>query len=94
MPFSISAILACTCFYSSIYLIYFYFTKNNHPFLLILAAVLLILAVMITPAAYEQKRRNRFNETLWHDHWFTYPLITWWRLFSWPIRILLSKFFD
>lgn len=93
MPFSIPAILACTCFYSGLYLIYVYFAKNNQPFLLILAVVLLVLAVIITPSAYE-KGRSRFNETLWYDHWFTYPLITWWRLFSWPARILLSKFFD
>ena len=94
MPFSFSAILACTCFYSGIYLIYIYFAKTAQPLLLILVIILLIIAVIITPSAYEEKKRKRFNDTLWYDNLFTYPLITWWRLFSFPARLLLSKFLD
>lgn len=90
---SITALLACTSFYSALYLFYFYFAKQQQPLLLILAVVLLIFAYIITPSA-EKKERRHFNNTLSYENWFTLPLYTWWRLFSLPIRFLLSKLFD
>lgn len=90
---SLSAILACTSFYSALYLFYYYFAKQQQPFLLILAVILLVFAYIITPSAYK-KERSRFNYTLNYENWFTFPLYTWWRLFSLPMRFLLSKIFD
>jgi len=90
---SLSALLACTSFYSALYLIYFYFAKQAQPFLLLLAVFLLIFAYLITPPAYKRERQS-FNNTLNYENWFTLPLYTWWRLFILPIRFILSKIFD
>lgn len=90
---SITALLACTSFYSALYLIYYYFAKNQNPLFLVLTVVLLVFAYIITPSAHQKERRN-FNNTLNYENWFTLPLYTWWRLFSLPVRFLLSKFFD
>ena len=90
---SISALLACISFYSALYLFYYYFAKQQQPFLLTLAVVLLVVAYIITPPAHKKERRH-FNNTLNYENWFTWPLYTWWRLFSLPIRFILSKFFD
>lgn len=90
---SFSALLACTSFYSALYLIYFYFAKHQQPAFLFIAVILLIFAYYITPPAHKPERQ-RYNNTLNYENWFTFPLYTWWRLFSLPIRFLLSKFFD
>lgn len=90
---SVLALLACTSFYSALYLIYFYFAQQPRPLFLILAVSLLIFAYLITPASY-QKGRQPFNRTLNHQNWLTLPLYTCWQLFILPIRLLLSKFFD
>ena len=50
------------------------------------------LAWRITPCAYERGQRS-FNETLSFGQYFWNPLITWWRLFIWPISLLLSWIF-
>ena len=94
MPFSFSAILACTSFYSSLYLFWFYFAKHNQPIFLVLAVTLLIFAVVIIPPAHDEKKRRRFNDTFHYENIFTFPLFTWWRLFIMPIRLILSKFWD
>ena len=44
MSFSLPAVLACTFFYSALYLIYYYFAQYNHTLLIVSAIVLLILA--------------------------------------------------
>ncbi len=90
---SISALLACTSFYSALYFIYAYFAKQQQPLFLIGAVILLIFAYIITPPAYKKERRH-FNSTLNYENWFTLPLYTWWRLFSLPARFILSKWFD
>ena len=90
---SVLALLACTSFYSALYLIYFYFAQQPQPLFLILAVSLLIFAYRITPASY-QKGRQPFNRTLNHENWLTLPLYTCWQLFILPIRLLLSKFLD
>lgn len=73
MNFSLPAIVACTCFYSGFY---YYFAKQAQPILFIIGIILWVIAVIITPSAYEARKRNHFNQTLWYDNWFTYPLIT------------------
>ena len=94
MNFSLPAILACTCFYSALYCIYYYFAKHAQPIFLIIAVGLLVLSYIVTPSSYKTRERRRFNDTLSYENWFTLPLFTWWRLFSLPARLLLSKFFD
>ena len=91
MSFSLPAVLACTFFYSALYLIY-YFAQYGHTLLIVSAIFLLILAWRITPYAYERGQRS-FNETLSLGQYFWNPLITWWRLFIWPISLLLSWIF-
>ena len=90
---SVLALLACTSFYSALYLIYFYFAQQPRPLFLMLAVILFVFAYRITPAA-DQKERQTFNRTLNHGNWLTLPLYTCWQLFILPIRLLLSKFFD
>ena len=90
---SVLALLACTSFYSALYLIYFYFAQQPRPLCLVLAVILFVFAYQITPAA-DQKERQTFNCTLNHGNWLTLPLYTCWQLFILPIRLLLSKFFD
>ncbi|MFW1849743.1 hypothetical protein ACG9XR_04050 [Acinetobacter guillouiae] len=90
---SVLALLACTSFYSALYLIYFYFAQQPRLLFLVLAVVLFVFAYRITPAVY-QKERQTFNRTLNHRNWLTLPLYTCWQLFILPIRLLLSKFLD
>ena len=90
---SVLALLACTSFYSALYLIYFYFAQQPRLLFLVLAVVLFVFAYRITPAVY-QKGRQPFNRTLNHENWLTLPLYTCWQLFILPIRLLLSKFLD
>ena len=90
---SVLALLACTSFYSALYLIYFYFAQQPRPLFLVLAVILFVFAYRITPAA-DQKERQTFNRTLNHENWLILPLYTCWQLFILPIRLLLSKFFD
>lgn len=90
---SVLALLACTSFYSALYLIYFYFAQQPQPLFLVLAVILFVFAYQITPAVY-QKERQTFNRTLNHGNWLTLPLYTCWQLFILPIRLLLSKFLD
>lgn len=90
---SVLALLACTSFYSALYLIYFYFAQQPRPLFLVLAVILFVFAYQITPAVY-QKERQTFNRTLNHENWLILPLYTCWQLFILPIRLLLSKFFD
>ena len=92
MSFSLPAVLECTFFYSALYLIYYYFAQYNHTLLIVSAIVLLILAWRITPYAYERGQRS-FNDTLSFGQYSWDPLITWWRLFIWPISLLLSWIF-
>ena len=63
MSFSLPAILACTFFYSALYLIYYYFSQYSHTLLIVSAIVLLILAWLITPYAYELGQLS-FNYTM------------------------------
>lgn len=58
MSFSLPAVLACTFFYSALYLIYYYFAQYSHTLLIVSAIVLLILAWRITPCAYERGQRS------------------------------------
>ena len=90
---SISAILACFSVYSALYCLYFFFVHANNVLLILAAIVLLIFAAKISPYAYE-RRSKQFNATLmWGDYWF-WPLITWWRLFILPAKLLLRYFYD
>jgi hypothetical protein len=89
MNFSLSALLACLSFYSGIYMIYYFFVKRQQPLIIFIAIALLIFAWWITPYSYERDRKSydstlRMGEFLWN------PLITWWRLFIWPISLLLA----
>jgi len=92
MNFSLSALLACLSFYSGLYLIYYFFARQPQPLLLILAIVLLIFACWITPYGYERQRKS-YDQTMRLGEYLCYPLITWWRLFIWPIRALLAWFY-
>ncbi|OTG73708.1 hypothetical protein B9T26_08095 [Acinetobacter sp. ANC 4169] len=89
MNFSVTALLACLSFYSGLYMIYYFFARQTQPLILILAIVLLILAYWITPYSYERKRKN-YDSTMRIGELFWYPLISWWRLFIWPISVLLA----
>ena len=90
---SLSAILACFSVYSALYCLYFYFAHAQNGLLILSAIGLLIFAAKISPYAYE-KRAKRFNQTLlWGDYWF-WPLVTWWRLFILPAKLLLRYFYD
>ena len=75
MSFSLPAMLACTFFYSALYLIYYYFAQSSHTLLIVSAIFLLILAWRITPYAYEHGQRS-FNDTLSFGQYFWNPLIT------------------
>ena len=44
MSFSLPAVLACTFFYSALYLIYYYFAQYSHTLLIVSAIVLLSMA--------------------------------------------------
>lgn len=91
---NISALLGCLTFYSALYLIYCFFAEQRNPLFLVAAAVLLVLTVFIVPYPYERRRKN-FNETLNFETYFTWPLWTYWHVFSFPIRWLLSHlYFD
>ena len=92
--FSLPAILVCISFYSSLYLIYYYFAQQQQHFLLIIAVILFILSFILIPSADQQSKRRTFNNTFHYENFFTYPLFTWWRLFSMPIRFILSKIFN
>jgi hypothetical protein len=94
MNFSLSAILACISFYSALYMIYYFFAHQSQAVLLFGAVGLLILSYVITPPAYKHRERSKYNSTLSYENFFTLPLFTWWRLFSLPVRLLLSKIFD
>lgn len=89
---NISALLGCFSFYSALYLIYYFFAKTQHPFLIMAAIVLLIFCFLITPYRYE-KRRQGYDSTMRFGDYLFYPLITWWRLFIYPIRFLLNIWF-
>ncbi|MGE8559034.1 MULTISPECIES: hypothetical protein [unclassified Acinetobacter] len=89
MNFSLIALLACLSFYSGLYLIYYFFTQQTQPVMLIFAIVLLILACWITPYSYERSRKN-YDSTLRMGEFLCYLLISWWRLFIWPISLLLA----
>ncbi|MFV5490058.1 hypothetical protein [Acinetobacter sp. ASP199] len=91
---SITAIVACFSFYSALYLIYYFFSKVQNPLFLFLAVGLLIFACMITPYGYERRRKSYDNTMLFEPFWVIYPLITWWRLFIWPVRGLLRWIYD
>ena len=89
MNISFSALLACLSFYSGIYMIYYFFAKLQQPLIMFMAIALLIFDWWITPNSYERDRKSydstlRMGEFLWN------PLITWWRLFIWPISLLLA----
>jgi L-asparagine transporter-like permease len=62
MSFSLPAVLACTFFYSALYLIYYYFSQYSHTLLIVSAIVLLILAWRITPYAYERGQNNNKSD--------------------------------
>lgn len=89
---SVSALLACTSFYSAVYLIYFFFARQQNPVLLFLAVGLLIFACFITPYGYE-KQRGSYDRTMSWGQYLATPLILWGRLFMLPARLLLNVFF-
>lgn len=90
---SVSAIVACLAVYSALYCIYFFFAHVNNGLLILTAIALLIFAAKISPYAYE-RRAKRFNDTLmWGDYWY-WPLMTWWRLFILPAKLLLRWWYD
>jgi hypothetical protein len=86
---SLSALLACTSFYSALYLIYFFFAKQQNPIFLFLAVGLLIFSCVITPYSYE-KQRGSYDRTMSWGQYLAIPLIMWGRLFMLPIRFLLG----
>mgnify|MGYP000892612549 CR=1 FL=1 len=92
MLISLRAIGTCFCFYTAVYLIYFFFAHLQNPILLILAAALFIACWLLTPYAYQQQSRHAYNSTMTIGTLFYNPIIFWGRLFSWPIRALLALF--
>lgn len=90
---NIPALLGCLSFYSALYLIYFFFAEQKNPLLLLAAVALLILTVYIVPNPQHERRRRSFNDTLNFETYFTWPLWTYWRMFIYPVRWLLSYFY-
>ena len=86
------ALLACLAFYSALYLLYFFFAKQQNPLLLLAAIGMLCMTVLMTPYPFE-KRRYGFDATLNFGNYLYWPLYIWWRVFTFPIRWLLSLFF-
>ncbi|WP_180048741.1 MULTISPECIES: hypothetical protein [unclassified Acinetobacter] len=91
MSFSLKAILTCFSFYTGAYLIYYFFKAHPQPLFLLLGVALIVTAWFLTPYPYE-RGRQRYDETMRFGLFFYNPLIFWFRLFSWPIRTLLSIF--
>lgn len=90
---SLSALLACTSFYSALYLIYFFFAKQQNALFLFLAVGLLIFACWVTPYAYEKTRGN-YDKTMSWGQYLAIPLFMWARLFMMPIRLILKWIYD
>ncbi|ANF82239.1 hypothetical protein A3K93_08535 [Acinetobacter sp. NCu2D-2] len=86
---SVSALLACTSFYSALYLVYYFFIKVQNPLFLFLAVGLLIFACIITPYGYE-RQRSSYDRTMSFGQYLAVPLILWGRLFILPISLILS----
>lgn len=89
---SLSALLACTSFYSALYLIFFFFAKEQNALLLFIAVILLIFSCWITPYSYE-KQRGSYDRTMSWGQYLSIPLILWGRLFILPARLLLNLIF-
>jgi len=48
----------------------------------------------LTPYAYEKNKRRGLNETLSWDSFFYSPMMFWWSIFSWPVRMILNFWRD
>ena len=92
---SIHALVACFSFYSAIYLIYRFFAIQPEPLYIIFAVLLLICSWLVIPNHNSRKRRE-FDNTMsigWDSIYFD-PLIFWWRLFMFPIRMIFRYWLE